>query len=86
MNTTVNDLRKQINEVWRDITFGAVDNIEYVNTRPLSPTSGIAPETYTRIWEARRDAGLDYDENDPEQQKFINPNNRNNGTNNSSAS
>ncbi len=50
--------------------------ITFINKPPVSTLTLISPEKYIHIWEARKMAGMDYDENDPEQQKFIN-----NGTN-----
>ena len=42
------------------------DSVSIVNKAPLTQR----PQ-YMRIWEARKADGLDYDENDPEQQKYL---------------
>lgn len=58
----------------------------FINKPPASVLTLLDPEKYTRIWEARRMAGMEYDEADPDQQRFVSSNTKSNGTNDSGRS
>ncbi len=80
-NTVISEMQRFILDPLSTIyrRFGKdISKMSFINLPPVSILGLLDPHRYTRIWEARRMAGMDYDENDPEQQKFMS-----NGTNDS---
>ena len=51
-------------------------DFKFINNPPVKE----AKAPYLRVWEARRDDGLDYDQNDPKQQIFLSDLGKNNKT------
>ena len=70
LNTVILPIQAQLLEPIRAIISSELgvdaSSLEVVN-RPPSRSKPL----YMRVWEARRADGLDYDEYDPEQQRFL---------------
>ena len=70
LNTVILPIQAQLLEPIRAIIASELgvdaSSLEVVN-RPPSRSKPL----YMRVWEARRADGLDYDESDPEQQRFL---------------
>lgn len=60
------ELLEPIRKIIRDILDIDSSSIQIINR----PPANIKP-SYMKVWEARKTDGLEYDENDPQQQKFI---------------
>lgn len=70
LNTVILPLQEQLLEPMRAIITSVLgidaSSLEIVNRPPTR-----SKPLYMRVWEARRADGLDYDESDPEQQRFL---------------
>ena len=70
LNTVILPLQEQLMEPIRaviELTLGVDASSLVIVNRPPSRSKPL----YMRIWEARRADGLDYDANDPEQQRYL---------------
>jgi hypothetical protein len=74
MNTVIAEMQKFILEPIVAIykRFGKdISKMQFINSPPVSIMGLLDPERYVRIWEARKMAGMDFDENDEDQKKFM---------------
>lgn len=81
LNTVITDEQNTMLAVIKDVLdhVGGItlklDELSYINKPPIKEKPG-----YMKIWEARKADGMDYDETDPEQNKYIaNLTSKNNG-------
>lgn len=74
---TQNEILQILGKPYEEFGFD-LSQINWINKSPVKKEAS----PYMKVWEARREDGLDYDEGDPTQQMYVAELNKKNGTNN----
>lgn len=75
-----NKFTKLIQKITQEVANLNLDGLSIINHPPVSLITKLTADKFIKIWEARKDTGLDFDPEDENQQKFIDNDSTNNAT------